>query len=217
MIGRLTGRVVAMATEELILEVGGVGYRVAATGRTLARLRLQETASLHIETQMSESAIRLYGFLTDADRAWFVRLQDAPGVGAKAALAMIEALDASGVADAIAAGDVTALTRAHGVGKRLAERVVTELRGKPAPVGFQGVASAPGEAAVEDAPAASGDGAPAPTATPTALRAEAVSALVNLGYGHPEAQRAVALAARLQGAGANVGSLIRAALKELSA
>jgi Holliday junction DNA helicase RuvA len=215
MIGRLTGRVVAMATEELILDVGGVGYRVAASGRTLARLRLQEMASLHIETQMSESAIRLYGFATDAERAWFARLQDAPGVGAKAAMALLEALDAPGVADAIAAGDVTALTRAHGVGKRLAERVVTELRGKPAPMGFMGVASAPGEAAPEQAPTPAPD-APAPTTTPTALRAEAVSALINLGYGHPEAQRAVALASRLQGAGADVGGLIRAALKELS-
>lgn len=219
MIGRLAGRVVAIAHDEMILDVGGVGWRLSACTRVLSRLGAGDSVVLHVETQMSEAAIRLYGFTSDEDRAWFARLQDAPGVGAKAALAILDVLDAAGLADAIALGDTAAISRAHGVGKKLAERVVAEFRGKPVPLGFY--ARLPADQS--GGGAQSGQVPPGPKGEATvgasegaAGRAEAVSALTHLGYGPAEAQRAVANAARTLGAGADTASLIRAGLKALN-
>ena len=100
------------------------------------RLAVGEAAELFVETQMSESAIRLFGFVSGEERAWFARLQDAPGVGAKLALAILDTLTLPQLMDAIALGDTAAISRAHGVGKKLAERIVTEFKGKPPPMGL---------------------------------------------------------------------------------
>jgi Holliday junction DNA helicase RuvA len=214
MIGRLMGRVVALAQDELILEVGSVGYRLSASARVLARLSVGEAVVMHVETQMSEAALKLYGFIADEDRAWFARLQDAPGVGAKAALAILDVLDAPSLADAIALGDTAAISRAHGVGKKIAERVVAEFKGKPAPLGFYASAAS----AVPAVPNADGlAAAKSQPAAAAALRTEAISALTNLGYAAADAQRAVASAVRSLGAEADTAALIRAGLKELSA
>ena len=202
MIGRLRGTIAAVGEGQALIDVNGVGYLVHAGSRSLAKLTVGEVAELHVETQMSESAIRLFGFVLAEDRAWFSRLQDAPGVGAKVALSILDTLTTAQLMDAIALADTAAISRANGVGKKLAERIVTEFKGKPPPMGLF----------------ASGLGALA-AATPTPLsgaRSAAVSALVNLGYTQGDASRAVATAARDAGEGASESVLIRAALKALA-
>lgn len=202
MIGRLRGTIAAVGEGQALIDVNGVGYLVHAGSRSLAKLTVGEVAELHVETQMSESAIRLFGFVLAEDRAWFSRLQDAPGVGAKVALSILDTLTTAQLMDAIALADTAAISRANGVGKKLAERIVTEFKGKPPPMGLF----------------ASGLGALAAT-TPTPLsgaRSAAVSALVNLGYTQSDASRAVATAARDAGEGASESVLIRAALKALA-
>jgi Holliday junction DNA helicase RuvA len=206
MIGRLRGVIAATGEGQALIDVGGVGYLVHAGSRTLQRLVVGEAAELFIETQMSESAIRLFAFLAGEERAWFARLQDAPGVGAKVALAILDALPPAALMDAIALGDVAAITRAHGVGKKLAERIVTEFKGKPPPMGLFAA----------NFGAAPGAGVGAQLAPASGARADAISALVNLGYGQADAARAVAEAARDLGEGAKEAQLIRAALKALA-
>lgn len=203
MIGRLKGAIAAVGEGQALIDVGGVGYLVHAGSRTLGRLSPGETAEMFIETQMSDSSIRLFGFLSGEERAWFARLQDAPGVGAKVALSLLDVLAPNQLMDAIALGDLAAITRANGVGKKLAERIVTEFRDKPPPMGLFA--------------ASLQAGSPAPAARPApGARADAVSALVNLGYGQGDAMRAVAEAARDMGEGAKEAQLIRAALKALA-
>jgi len=205
MIGRLKGSVAAVGEGQALIDVGGVGYLVHAGARTLGRLTVGEATEIFVETQMSESAIRLFGFASGEERAWFARLQDAPGVGAKLALAILDTLSLPQLMDAIALGDVAAISRAHGVGKKLAERIVSEFKGKPPPMGL--FASSLG--------AQLPDGAALVTALAGA-RADAVSALVNLGYGQADAARVVAQAARDLGENAKESALIRAALKALA-
>jgi Holliday junction DNA helicase RuvA len=202
MIGRLRGQVAMIADTQALIDVAGVGYVVHCGARTLQRLAPTQTVEVFVETQMSESAIRLFGFLDADERAWFARLQDAPGVGARLALAILDVLPPAALMDAIALSDVTAISRAHGVGKKLAERIVTEFRGKAPPAGAFAPSADPGGR--RDAPAPSG------------LRAEAVSALVNLGYGQSEAMRAVAEAARETGSDGGEAALIRSALRRLA-
>ena len=204
MIGLLRGVVAALGEDAALIDVGGVGYVAQAGARTLARMNVGETATLHIETHVREDAIRLYGFLSEEERAWFVHLQSAPGVGAKVALAILDVLGAAGTADAIALQDKAAIARANGVGPKLAARITQELAGKAHPRGFlTNIAMAPARAA-NDAPAALG------------ARTEAVSALVNLGIDQGSAARAVASAAKAFGTEPPTGELIRAALKEVS-
>ncbi|MDP3738819.1 MAG: Holliday junction branch migration protein RuvA [Hyphomonadaceae bacterium] len=204
MIGRLKGVIAAVGEGQALIDVGGVGYLVHAGSRTLARMVVGEAAEIFVETQMSESAIRLFGFVTGEERAWFARLQDAPGVGAKLALAILDTLTLPQLMDAIALGDTTAISRSHGVGKKLAERIVTEFKGKPPPMGlFAANLSVAG-------------GGPTPVSAPSGARADAVSALVNLGYNQADAARAVAQAARDIGEDAKEAALIRAALKALA-
>lgn len=202
MIGRLKGIIAAVGEGQALIDVGGVGYLVHAGSRTLGKLGVGEAHELFIETQMSESQVRLFAFVTGEERAWFARLQDAPGVGAKVALSLLDALSPGPLMDAIALGDLAAITRANGVGRKLAERIVTEFKDKPPPMGLFASGLAP------STPAAA---RPAPGA-----RADAVSALVNLGYGQSDAMRAVAEAARDLGEGAKEAQLIRAALKALA-
>jgi len=202
MIGRLRGSIAAIGDGQALIDVGGVGYLVHAGARTLARLQVGQAAEIFVETQMSESLIRLYGFLSGEERVWFARLQDAPGVGARIALAILDTLSPAQLMDAIALSDTGQLSRANGVGKKLAERIVTEFRGKPAPMGLFAALSA--------------EPATAPVTASGGARAGAMSALINLGYSQSDAARAVAQAARDAGEEAGESALIRAALKALA-
>lgn len=203
MIGSLKGRIDAIGEDSAILDVGGVGYLVQAGGRTLGRLAAGEEAKLYVETQVREDAIRLFGFLSEEERAWFVHLQSIPGVGAKVALAILDVLAPPELQDAIALQDKASVARANGVGPKLAARIVQELAGKAPPKGFYTVASF--EQRAPSAPAVTG-----------AARNEAVSALVNLGIDQAGAARAVAAAAKSLGADPPAPELIRAALKEVN-
>ncbi|MEZ5995698.1 MAG: Holliday junction branch migration protein RuvA [Hyphomonadaceae bacterium] len=200
MIGLLSGVVAALGEDTALIDVGGVGYVVQAGGRTLARLQAGAPARLFIETHVREDAIRLFGFASEEERAWFAHLQTIPGVGAKVALGILDAMPPEILADAIATQDKAAFARANGVGPKLAARLATELTGKQGPKGF---ASLGGPRA-----------APAPQVS--GARAEAVSALVNLGIDQSSAARAVASAAKQFEADAPAPDLIRAALKEVS-
>ncbi|MEL6258397.1 MAG: Holliday junction branch migration protein RuvA [Pseudomonadota bacterium] len=200
MIGRLRGEIAAVGADSLVIDVQGVGYVCAASTALLSRLRAGDSATLHVETQMSENAIRLFAFDSDDARAWFVRLQDVPGVGAKAAMAVLDAIGVSGLMDAVALSDAASVARAKGVGKKLAERITGELAGKAPPLGRFGALDSNPSAATT-APTASG------------VRAEAVSALVNLGYPQLDAARAVAASGG--GDESTVEDLIKSALKEL--
>ena len=134
-IGRLTGTVAALGTDNILIDVNGVGYVCMAGTRLLSRVHVGETSVLHVETKVSEAAITLYAFGSDEERAWFVRLQDVHGVAGKAAMAILDAITPAELMDAIALGDASVLTRAKGVGKKLAERITGELAGKPPPMG----------------------------------------------------------------------------------
>lgn len=205
MIGSLNGVVAAVGEEQALVEVNGVGYVVAAGGRTLGRLSVGASARLFIETHVREDAIKLYGFESEEERAWFAHLQTIPGVGAKVALGILDAMPPQVLLDAIALQDKAAFARANGVGPKLAARLATELAAKQGPKGLisLGVVS-------------SSRGAPVAANTPSGARAEAVSALVNLGIDQSAAARAVASAAKQFDGDAPAPELIRAALKEVS-
>ncbi|WP_036255188.1 Holliday junction branch migration protein RuvA [Methylocapsa acidiphila] len=203
MIGKLRGVVDSFGEDFVILDVNGVGYIVHCSSRTLQRLsRVGELASLAIETQMREDSLRLFGFSTEADRDWFKLLQSVQGVGAKVALAVQGILEASELAAAIAFQDKAAIARASGVGPKLAARIVAELKDK---------APAAGGAEVHLQAAEGASGQAAPTAV-----TDAISALVTLGYGRPQAAAAVAASVAALGEGAATAELIRRGLKELS-
>lgn len=203
-VGWLKGRVLSVGADNVLIDTGGVGYVANAGSRLLSRLSAGQEAELHIETKVNESSIQLYAFATEDERAWFARLQDVPGVAGKAAMAVLDALTPAELMDAIALGDAASVTRAKGVGKKLAERIIGEMAGKPPPMGRFGAFAAD--------PAASAQA----SAMVTGARGEAVSALVNLGYAQSDASRAVATAARASDAD-DVSVLVKAALKELAA
>lgn len=206
-IGRLKGEIAALGTDSVLIDVNGIGYVALAGTRLISKLSVGAQAELFIETRVTENSITLFAFGTDDERAWFVRVQDVPGVAGKSAMALLDALSPSELMDALALGDAAMITRAKGVGKKLAERIVGELAGKPPPMGRFASFSAD--------PSGSVQAAAELAATTTGTRSEAVSALVNLGYGQSDAARAVAAAAR-NAPDADVSDLIRAALKELS-
>jgi Holliday junction DNA helicase RuvA len=204
MIGRLRGVVDEYGEDFVVLDVHGVGYVCFCSARTLQNLpRPGEPAVLTIETIVREDMIRLYGFADAEERDWFRLLTTVQGVGTKVALALLSALRPVEIASAIALKDVAALSRANGVGKRLAERIAQELKDK-----------APSFAAVDPAVAALAGGIADRTA-PKPM-ADAVSALVNLGYPQIQASAAVAAAARTAGEDAPTEKLIRLGLKELA-
>jgi holliday junction DNA helicase RuvA len=203
MIGKLKGIVDGYGEDNVILDVNGVGYLVHCSARTLQELPgTGQPAILSIETHVREDHIRLYGFLSDIEREWFRLLQTVQGVGSKVALAVLSTLRPGELASAIALRDRAMVARTPGVGPKVAERIVTELKDKapayadvdPAVVRLSG--------AVDDRRA------PAPVA-------DAVSALINLGYGHPQAAAAIAAATRSAGEDADTRQLIRLGLKEL--
>ncbi len=210
MIAKLTGRIDSTSSDSVVLDVGGVGYLVFCSARTIAAVGgAVGTVSLPIETHVREDHIHLYGFLDEAERGAFRLLTTVQGVGAKLALAILSVLPADILAQAIAAADRAALTQAPGVGPKLAVRILTELKDKAALIAAPfGVASA---LALAAAPAAATD---APSTG--AAAADAVSALVNLGYGRTEAFAAVARATRSRGTDVPVETLIRDGLAHLA-
>ena len=196
MIAKLTGLIDAATAEGVVLDVNGVGYLVFCSPRTLARLPAKGApASLLIETHVREDHIHLYGFADVAERDWFRLLTTVQGVGAKLAQAVLGVHSPDDLARAIAAGDKASLARAPGVGQKLAGRIAAELKDKVGAVALGPAIAALPERGVE---------------------ADAVSALVNLGYRRAEAFEAVAAATRRLGGGAQVDQLIKAGLKELS-
>ena len=204
MIGKLKGLVDSYGEDNIILDVNCVGYLVHCSARTLQALPAPgETATLSIETYVREDQIKLFGFAGEAEREWFRILQTVQGVGAKVALAVLGTLKPSELATAIATRDKAMVARTPGVGPKVAERIVSELKDK-APA-FADV----DPSVVHLAGALDEKRAPKPIA-------DAVSALVNLGYGQPQAAAAIAAAARNAGEGADTATLIRQGLKELA-
>ena len=203
MIGLLKGVVAAIGEDVALIDVHGVGYVVQAGSRTLARMTVAEATIVYCETHVREDAIKLFGFLSEEERAWFAHLQSAPGVGAKVALNIVDTLTPAEMADAVALQDKASMARANGVGPKLAARIVQELAGKPGPRGFL-------------AHAASLGGAPAASTTAPAARGDAVSALINLGIEQSAALRAVASAMKGFSGEPPAPELIRAALKEVN-
>jgi holliday junction DNA helicase RuvA len=204
MIGKLKGVIDSYGEDHIILDVHGVGYVVNCSSRTLQNLPpVGEAASLAIETYVREDMIRLYGFRSDAERDWFRLLQSVQGVGSKVALAILSILDPGSLATAIATGDKASVGRASGVGPKLAQRICAELKDK-APA-FGNVDSA----LVRLSDDLADKRAPQPVA-------DAISALVNLGYSQPQASAAIAAAWRSAGEDTPTGTLIRLSLKELA-
>jgi Holliday junction DNA helicase RuvA len=203
MIGKLKGVLDSYGEDFVVIDVNGVGYVVHCSGRTLQALPAPgEAVTLAIETHVREDQIRLFGFQSDVEREWFRLLQTVQGVGTKVALAILSTLKPADLASAIAMRDKATITRTPGVGPKVAERIVTELKDKaPAYTALD-------PAVVRLSGAVDEKRAPAPVA-------DAVSALVNLGYGQPQAAAAVAAATRAAGEGADARQLIRLGLKEL--
>lgn len=199
MIAKLAGMVDTLGESSAVIDVGGVGYLVQASGRTLAGFHQGQAASLLVETHVRDDGIFLYGFRDRLERDWFRLLTQVQGVGPKVALSVLTSFAPDDLARAVASSDRTALRRASGVGAKLAARIVVELKDKIDAIGL-----GPARAARRDGE----------TVADERLR-DAVSALVNLGYGAGEAMAAVARAARRQPADAKVEALIRAGLKEL--
>ena len=201
MIGKLTGVVESQTAEALILDVNGVGYVVHCSPRTLSRLPPGgERVSLAIETQMREDAIRLFGFTSDTERDWFRLLQGVQGVGSKVALAILGVLPSEELTVAIGRGDKAAVARAPGVGPKLASRIVAELKDKAPALGAVTLAISEGTT---------------PSPLPSVAN-DAVSALVNLGYGRPQVLGAVSQAVDELGETVSTATLIRHGLKLLA-
>ncbi len=207
MIGKLRGKVDAIGESHLIIDVNGVGYEVQASSRTLRNLRLGDDVTLTIDTHVREDAIRLFGFTSEVERTWFRTLQSIQGVGSKVALAVLGTLSTQDLANAIALGTWQVVEQAQGVGKKLAQRIVLELKDKAPSLSLASIQATPGgagNATVQLAPAV-GNAA-----------AEAISALTNLGYQPMQASAAIAAASKELGTDADVAKLIRRGLKELA-
>ena len=202
MIAKLKGMVDAIDGDSAVIDVNGVGYLVSASARTLRDLVVGGPATLLVETIVREDAIALYGFLETAERDWFRILTTVQGVGARVALSILSTLAPGEIARAIAAQDRASLSRAPGVGPKLAARLATELKDKAAAFG---VAPVPPRAA-EAGPAVPGG----------SVNEDAVSALVNLGYRRVEAFGAVARVAQRLGGNARLDDVIKAGLQELA-
>ncbi|MGD8326025.1 MAG: Holliday junction branch migration protein RuvA [Sphingomonadales bacterium] len=206
MIAKLKGLLDSVGQDSLILDVGGVGYLVFCSGRTLSALpAIGEPVALSIETHVREDHIHLFGFATKQEQDWFLLLQSVQGVGAKVALAILTVLGSQDLTNALASKDAKAFARANGVGPKLAGRIVNELKDK---VGSLSLST-------------SSDIEVSNTATPTQSAQgqvfdDAISALANLGYGRSEAFSAIAAVKARHGDDVDLSTLIRDGLKELS-
>ena len=194
MIGKLTGIIDHVAEDHVILDVAGVGYLVHCPSSTLSKLAAGANASLMTEMRLTDETIRLYGFSSADEREWFRLLQTVQNVGARVALNVLSALSPRDLERAIALSDKAAIGRAQGVGPKLALRIVTELKDKAPSMMLRGHGEAVG-------------------AAPRGPEADAVAALLKLGYSQGQAAEAVARAARDLGDHAAVDALIRDALK----
>jgi holliday junction DNA helicase RuvA len=203
MIGKLKGRIEAYGADWVTIDVGGVGYHVACSTRTMMALPPQgEFAEIHTDMLVSPDQIRLIGFATEMERQWFRLLQTVQGVGARVALSVLSALSSAELANAVALSDKAMIMRAQGVGKKVAERIIAELKDKAPAFRPADPMLARLQSELE---------APVPTAA-----ADAVSALVNLGYGQAQAGLAVSAAMKKSNEEATAEGLIRLALKELA-
>ena len=200
MIAKLKGVVDQVDADSAIVDVGGVGYLVSASARTLRNLSAGDVVTVLVETIVREDAIALYGFLETAERDWFRILTTVQGVGARVALSILSTLSPDEIARAIAAQDRATLSRPAGVGAKLAARLATELKDKAAAFG---VAPTSRIAEMASMPAGS-------------INEDAVSALVNLGYKRVEAFGAVARVTQRLGDEAKLDAVIRAGLQELA-
>jgi holliday junction DNA helicase RuvA len=203
-IGKLKGVIDAYGEDFVIVDVHGVGYVVHCSSRTLQNLPpVGEASVLSIETHVREDLIRLYGFRSDQEREWFRLLQSVQGVGAKVALGILSVLDPGSLATAIATGDKASVARGPGVGPKLAQRIVAELKDKAPAFGAVDPALVRLSGSLEDRTA------PLPVS-------DAISALVNLGY--PQVQASAAIAAAMKNAGEEpeAKTLIRLGLRELA-
>lgn len=206
MIGKLRGKVDAVGESHLIVDVNGVGYEVQASSRTLRNLKIGDEVTLTIDTHVREDAIRLYGFSSEVERSWFRTLQNVQGVGAKVGLGVLGVLSPPDLANAIALGDWAAVEQAPGVGKKLAQRIVSELKDKAPALSVAGL----------HVPAGSATGGTMASPPEGNAAAEAMSALTNLGYNPMQASQAVAAAVKELGPDADTARLIRRGLKELA-
>jgi Holliday junction DNA helicase RuvA len=197
MIGKLTGIVDSLAEDHAILDVGGVGYLVQCPSSTLSKLAAGAHASLMIETKVSEDAIRLYGFHSAEEREWFRLLQTVQNVGARVALNVLSALSPRELERALALSDKAMIGKAQGVGPKLALRIATELKDKAPAMMLRGHDSEGVVVAM----------------APRGPEADAVAALVKLGYSHGQAAEMVARAANDLGHAAPVDALIRESLR----
>ncbi|MGZ5902756.1 MAG: Holliday junction branch migration protein RuvA [Reyranella sp.] len=200
MIAKLKGIVDTVDADSAIVDVGGVGYLVSASARTLRELAAGDAVTVLVETIVREDAIALYGFLETAERDWFRILTTVQGVGARVALSILSTLSPDEIARAIASQDRATLSRPAGVGPKLAARLATELKDKAAAFGV----------------APLGKGVEAPAMPAGSINEDAVSALVNLDYKRVEAFGAVARVTQRLGAGAKLEAVITAALQELA-
>ncbi|MGI9404136.1 MAG: Holliday junction branch migration protein RuvA [Hyphomicrobium sp.] len=205
MIGKLRGKVDAIGESFCIIDVNGVGYEVQCSARALRNLKIGDEVSLTIDTHVRDDAIRLFGFASEVERTWFRSLQNVQGVGSKVALALLGTLSPAELANAIALSDWALVEQAPGVGKKLAQRIVAEMKDKAPDLSVTSF-RLPGAVADSGAVAApDGDAA-----------AEAMSALTNLGYQPVQASAAIAAAIKELGEDANTAKLIRRGLKELA-
>jgi holliday junction DNA helicase RuvA len=204
MIGKLRGKIDAIGESHAIIDVNGVGYEVQLSARTLRNLKPGEEVSLTIDTHVREDAIRLFGFASEVERSWFRTLQTIQGVGSKVALAVLGTLSPQDLASAIALGNWAAVEQTQGVGKKLAQRIVAELKDKAPALSVAGL----------NVPAAVNGKMAAPAEANAT--AEAISALINLGYNPAQANAAVATALNDLGEKAETAGLIRRGLRELA-
>jgi len=210
MIGKLKGLVDAIGESHCIIDVNGVGYEVQASARALRNMEMGQPVTLVIDTHVREDAIRLFGFTSEVERSWFRTLQNVQGVGSKVALGVLGTLSTQDLSNAIALGDWASVEQAPGVGKKLAQRIVAELKDKAPALAVAGLHI---PAAINGAGKGARDAAEAGDGHATA---EAISALTNLGYNPVQASQAIAIAARDLGAEADTAKLIRRGLRELA-
>jgi len=208
MIALLKGRIEEMGDGWAVVDVGGVGYLIFCSARTLGMLGVGEAATVYVETHVREDHIHLYGFLDPTEREWFKLLTTVQGVGAKVALAILSVLSGDEITHAVAAQDKAQVGRANGVGPKLAARIVSELKDKVAALALGPAAGSKGMKMAAPATGLGIGGASEATR-------DATSALVNLGYSPSDALSAVSHAANKLGDDADVSALIKGGLAEL--
>lgn len=206
MIGKLRGKIDAVGEAHAIVDVNGVGYEVQCSARTLRNVEIGQEVALTIDTHVREDSIRLFGFQSEVERSWFRTLQTIQGVGSKVALAVLGTLSPQELANAIALGNFGLVEQTPGVGKKLAQRIVAELKDKAPALSLSVIASIGGKPGTVPATAHAADNA----------AAESISALTNLGYNPAQASAAVAAAVAELGDDADTAKLIRRGLRELA-